>query len=188
MSRIGSVPCPQPSSTLCTTSKAMCAPPAPARSPKGALMCCRGAFKCSAQSTSFRTDERSLSARGHLDRRPKRLHPSSAVTSACPKTLAQRTLLDKHCTGAIAERSMLQTYLKRSQSQRKAVPFSCTHFWPSLGPFGRTQTDEPWATGQRFKTCKQKQENRPRHYCLLVRRRRRPATASGTLRGGGLCA
>ena len=47
------------------------------------------------------------------------------------------------------------------------------------------------STGQRdstFKTCKQKQENRPRHYCSPVRRRRRPATASGTLRNGGLCA
>ena len=152
-------------------------------------MCCRGAFKCSAQSTSFRAGERSLSARGHLDRRHKRLHPSSAVRSACPKALAQRTLLDKHCAGAIAERKRLQTYLKRSPRQRRAVPFSCTHFWPLPRPVFADA--RPMAPGQRdstFKTCKQKQENRPRHYCSPARRRRRPATASGTLRGGGLCA
>ena len=152
-------------------------------------MCCRGAFKCSAQSTSFRAGERSLSARGHLDRRHKRLHPSSAVRSACPKALAQRTLLDKHCAGAIAERKRLQTYLKRSPRQRRAVPFSCTHFWPLPRPvFADARPMTPGHQGSAFKTCKQTQKDRRKQYFLPFRRRRRPATSPGTLRGGILCA
>ena len=152
-------------------------------------MCCRGAFKCSAQSTSFRAGERSLSTRGHLDRRPQMIAPELDSKECLPqdagaKNPSWQTMCRRHRREEYVK-DLPQTIPTSTKSCSLLMHAFLAAAWPSCADA------RPITPGQRdsaLKTCKQMQENVPKHYCSTVWMCRRPAIVSGTRRNGGLCA
>ena len=152
-------------------------------------MCCRGAFKCSAQSTSFRAGERSLSTRGHLDRRPQMIAPELDSKECLPQDAGAKN----PSWQTMCRRHRREEYVKDLPQTIPTSTKSCSLLMHAFLAAARPSCVDarPITPGQQdsaFKRCKQTQENRPKQYCSPFRRRRRPATAPGTLRNGGLCA
>ena len=132
-------------------------------------MCCRGAFKCSAQSTSFRAGERSLSTRGHLDRRPQMIAPELDSKECLPqdagaKNPSWQTMCRRHRREEYVK-DLPQTIPTSTKSCSLLMHAFLAAAWPSC------VDARPITPGQRdsaLKTCKQTQENVPKHYCSTV--------------------